>query len=80
MIVFCAACNTYPPNPNITRPMSITAQIFLNPPNANTACPRTHREAVRIKTIRGPLLSINIPPASGTKILGNAYKEYRRLN
>lgn len=78
--MFCAACNTYPPNPNITLPISMTDHIFLNPPKPNTACPNTQREAVNIKTILGPLLSINIPPISGTKIFGNAYKEYKRLN
>ncbi len=75
MIVFCAACNTYPPKPNTTLPRSITDHIFLNPPKPNMAWPKTQIADVKINTILGPLLSISIPPANGTIMLGKAYKE-----
>jgi hypothetical protein len=80
IIVFCAACNTYPPNPNTTLPASITPHIFFKPPNPKIAWPRTQKAAVNINAILGPLLSISIPPIKGTTTFGNAYKEYNKLN
>lgn len=55
--------------------MSITDHIFLNPPKPNMAWPKTQRVDVKIITILGPLLSISIPPISGTIMLGKAYSE-----
>ena len=70
MRVFWEACSTYPPTPNNALPTSIIANIFLNPPTANTVCPRTQIKAVRTNTSLGPFLSIKIPPKRGITIFG----------
>jgi hypothetical protein len=80
IIVFCAACKTYPPNPKTTLPANIIPHIFFKPPNPKITCPKTQKLAVKIRAILGPLLSISIPPSKGTITFGNAYNEYNKLN
>lgn len=80
IIVFWAACNTYPPSPNINLPANITIHTFVNPPIPNIIWPITQNVAVNIIAILGPFESISMPPNNGTNTFGNAYNEYNKLN
>lgn len=70
--VFCAAWRTSPPSPKTTLPASMRNHILLRPPIEKMKCPRTQRPAVKTSAILGPLVSISIPPKSGTTTLGKA--------
>lgn len=80
IIVFWAAWSTYPPKPNTNLPANMTAHTLLNPPIPKIIWPTTQNDAVKTNAILGPFESMSIPPSNGTSMLGNAYKEYNKLN